>query len=181
MRPELAKISKFLSFILRHDPGSIGLALDGGGWADIDQLLQAAARHNQPITRDQLEDAVFTNDKARFALDRENNRIRARQGHSIDVDLSLQQTRPPDRLFHGTVEKFLASIRTGGLRPGKRQHVHLSPTVEATRTVGARHGEPIILIVDSGAMARVGFPFYLSENGVWLTGHVPPAFIDFEG
>jgi len=177
MRRDLVKTSKFLSLVLRHEPGSIGLTLDGCGWANIDQLLEAAKKHQRPISRAQLEEIVKSNDKARFAIDHENNRVRARQGHSINVDLGLAPVGPPDLLYHGTVERFLASIRKDGLHPGKRQHVHLSPTAEVARTVGARRGDPIILTVNAGDMARAGFSFYMSENGVWLTDRVPSAFI----
>ncbi len=177
MRRDLVKTSKFLSLVLRHDPGSIGLTLDEGGWADIDQLLAAAKAHRRPITRAQLEEIVSGNDKARFAIDIENHRIRARQGHSINIDLGLAPVDPPDLLYHGTVERFLASIRKDGLHRGQRQHVHLSPTVEVARTVGARRGPPVILTINAGDMARAGYSFYVSENGVWLTGTVPPAFI----
>ena len=177
MRRDLSKTSKFLSLVLRHDPGAIGLALDGGGWANIDELLEAARRHRQPITRAQLLEVVKSNDKARFAVDQAKNRIRANQGHSIDIDLGLSPTNPPEHLFHGTVARFLASIRENGLRPGKRQHVHLSPTEDVARNVGARRGDPVILTVNAGDMARAGFLFFLSENGVWLTDEVPRAFI----
>lgn len=177
MRRDLVKTSKFLSLVLRHDPSSIGLELDDGGWADIDELLKAAKKHRHPITRAQLEEVAEKNDKARFAIDFENNRVRARQGHSIDVDLGLAPQDPPELLYHGTVERFLPSIRKNGLRPGNRQYVHLSPTVAVARQVGARRGAPVILTIRADDMARAGHLFFLSENGVWLTKHVPSAYV----
>ncbi len=179
MRKALVKSSKFLSMVLRHDPDAIGLALDPEGWANIHDLLEAARRHDHPIARDDLEEIVRTNDKGRFAIDPARNRIRARQGHSIDVDLGLSPTKPPDTLYHGTVERFLDAIRADGLRAGARQHVHLSPTTDVARKVGARRGRPVILSIRAAEMAQAGSNFYLSENGVWLTDAVPPEYIDF--
>ncbi len=172
------RISKYLSLILRHKPQTIGIQLDTGGWVDIDTLIQAANRHGQKLDRDVLEKVVQDNDKQRFAISDDGLRIRANQGHSISVDLALTEARPPTSLYHGTVERFLDSIYANGLVPGKRQHVHLSRDVATARAVGARRGRPVILKVSSGKMAQAGHLFYLSENGVWLTEHVPAEFLE---
>ncbi len=179
MRKELVPVSKFLSLVLRHKPDSIGLDLDEHGWADIDSLIERASRQGRTLTRAVIDEVVATNEKKRFAISDDGARIRASQGHSIAVDLELKAVMPPDMLFHGTATRFLTSIREHGLRPGNRQHVHLSKDEKTARIVGARHGEPIILGVRAAAMHRDGHRFFLSDNGVWLTGPVPLAFIAF--
>ncbi len=173
------QISKFLSLVLRHQPESIGLSLDERGWANIDDLLDAANRTGTTIDRNQLLQVVENNDKRRFSLSDDGTMIRANQGHSILVDLELSPVSPPDRLFHGTVERFLDSIREQGLRPGARQHVHLSKDVATATTVGKRRGKPVILTIRSAVMHADGLDFFLSANGVWLTASVPVDYIEF--
>jgi len=171
------KTSKFLSLILRHRPDTVGIDLDPGGWADVDALLAGMARKGRPLSRADLDHVVETNNKRRFAFSADGTRIRAVQGHSRAVELDLAPRVPPDLLFHGTVERFIASIRGKGLVRGNRQYVHLSPDRETADIVGRRRGDPVILTIDSAAMAGADHRFYLSENGVWLTDHVPPGFI----
>ncbi|MFF8609966.1 RNA 2'-phosphotransferase [Streptomyces sp. NPDC015346] len=173
------KVSKYLARHLRHQPERIGLVLDPNGWTEIDALLRAAAEHGFPITRDELDHAVATNDKKRFAI--EGTRIRASQGHTVEVDLDLPVAEPPAYLYHGTVAAHLDAIRTEGLRPMSRHHVHLSPDRETATRVGARRGRPVVLAVDAGAMHRAGHVFHVSANGVWLTEAVPPEFLRFPG
>lgn len=177
---KLKHISKLMSLVLRHAPETIGLQLDAHGWADVNQLLARAAQHGTAITRDQLEAVVSTSDKQRFALSDDGTRIRANQGHSTStIDLGLAPSAPPALLYHGTAERFVDAIRAGGLRPGSRQHVHLSPDASTASTVGARHGRPVVLEVDAAAMRSAGHLFYVSANGVWLAEAVPAAFITF--
>ncbi|TGB11394.1 RNA 2'-phosphotransferase [Streptomyces sp. MZ04] len=171
------KVSKYLSRHLRHQPERIGLTLDESGWVEIDALITAAARHGFRFTRAELDHVVATNDKQRFAV--ENGRIRASQGHSIDVDLKLAPATPPAYLFHGTVARNVAAIRAEGLRPMNRHAVHLSPDRETATRVGARRGRPVVLSVDAGAMHRDGHRFQVSANGVWLTAAVPPGYLRF--
>jgi putative RNA 2'-phosphotransferase len=167
--------SKFLSYVLRHHPEAIGAELDEQGWIGIDTLLAKLVAHGRPLTRAELEELVRTSDKQRFAI--EGERIRANQGHSLAVDLALAPREPPEVLHHGTVERFLGPIRRDGLLRGARTHVHLSADVETARIVAARRGEPVILTVDARAMHAEGRVFFLSDNGVWLTEHVPPRFL----
>ncbi|GAA2135094.1 RNA 2'-phosphotransferase [Actinomadura napierensis] len=169
------KISKYLAKHLRHRPERIGLTLDAGGWARVPDLLDAAARHGFPITRAELEHVVAVNDKRRYALD--GDRIRAVQGHSIEVDLDLPVVPPPDLLYHGTPERHAESIRREGLRPMGRHAVHLSADDETARRVGARRGAPVVLVVEAGRMAADGHEFRVSANGVWLAGAVPPEYL----
>ncbi|MGV9892169.1 RNA 2'-phosphotransferase [Streptomyces sp. NPDC003395] len=173
----VVKVSKYLSKHLRHQPERIGLELDEGGWVEIDALLTAAAGHGFPITRDELEHVVAVNDKKRFAI--EDGRIRASQGHSVEVDLGLPAATPPPYLYHGTVARNLDAIRAEGLRPMNRHDVHLSADRETATRVGARRGRPVVLAVDAGAMHRDGHVFHVSANGVWLTRAVPPRYLRF--
>ena len=174
MDKTLAKISKYLSYVLRHKPDAIGLSLDAEGWADVDEII---AKADIPITRKQIERAVSENDKRRFALSPDGRLIRARQGHSVAVDLGLVPREPPEALYHGTADMFMESIFEQGLLPRGRQHVHLSADLETATKVGGRHGRVVILTLPARAMHEGGHRFYLSENGVWLTDHVPAASI----
>lgn len=179
MTRDVVKVSKFLSLVLRHQPERIGLVLDENGWADIDTLIERAGAHGVALTRALIAEVVATSDKQRFALDAAGGRIRANQGHSVDIDLALEPTEPPAILFHGTAATTVAEIRIGGLKPGQRQHVHLSPDEATAIKVGQRHGRPVVLRVFAGKMWAKGTPFFCSANGVWLTSAVPPEFIEF--
>jgi putative RNA 2'-phosphotransferase len=170
---DVVRASKRLSFVLRHRPDSVGLALDDAGWVDVDALLGALAAHGLRLTRAELEHVVATNDKRRFAFDATGRRIRASQGHSVAVALGYAPADPPAELFHGTVERFLPAILAEGLRPGNRHAVHLSADVDTARAVGARRGRPVVLRVDAAAMAAEGAEFSRSANGVWLVAAVP--------
>jgi putative RNA 2'-phosphotransferase len=174
---DVVRVSKRLSYLLRHRPDSAGLTLDEAGWADVDALLAALARSGLPLTRAALEHVVATNDKRRFAFDATGTRIRASQGHSVPVALGYAPSTPPPVLFHGTVERTLPAIRAEGLRPGSRHAVHLSPDAATARRVGARRGRPVVLRVDAAAMAADGAVFTRSANGVWLVDAVPPRYL----
>jgi putative RNA 2'-phosphotransferase len=174
-RTDTVRVSKFLSRHLRHAPEDIGLTLDEAGWVEVDELLAACARAGFPLTRDDLERVVATNNKQRFSL--VGNRIRANQGHSVAVDLQLPVVEPPELLYHGTVAANLAAIRAEGLRPMGRHDVHLSSDVDTATRVGARRGKPVVLTVQAGAMYVEGYEFRVSENGVWLVAAVPPRFL----
>jgi putative RNA 2'-phosphotransferase len=171
------RTSKLLSRVLRHQPGSIGIELDDAGWVDVETLLVALARHGQPLTRRDLSDVVRDSDKQRFALDDAADRIRANQGHSVEVALGLQPAVPPPVLYHGTPVRNVEAILRDGLKKGSRHAVHLSSDIVTARRVGARRGAHLVLVVDSGAMQAKGHPFTVSANGVWLTEAVPAAFI----
>ena len=180
MKPEkLIQTSKFLSQILRHKPGKIGLELDKNGWADVAELLEKAANYGVAIDRESLQAVVENNDKKRFSFSENGLQIRANQGHSIDIDLDLKPQRPPETLFHGTAQQSIKNIKREGLLPMRRQHVHLSTTLETAQKVGGRHGKAVVLTIQTSAMTAQGFKFYCSDNGVWLTDAVPPEFIQF--
>lgn len=174
--------SKFLSLILRHKPETIGLTLDDNGWANVDELLQKVeyAAPNNSMTRESLEEIVATNNKQRFEFNEGKTKIRARQGHSIDVDLELEPVNPPAYLYHGTAERFLPSINDEGILKGSRQHVHLSADYDTAVKVGKRHGKPVVLRIRAHQFAFVTKKFYLSNNGVWLTDDIPSKFINEE-
>lgn len=172
------KISRFLSLVLRHRPAEVGLRLDAEGWLWIDELIAGAQRRGMSLDRQILEEVVATNNKQRFTISPDGQRIRANQGHSVTgIDLNLTPLEPPAELFHGTIERFLASIRELGLLKGRRQHVHLSADWETAQQVGARRGKPIILVIDAAGMHQAGHAFYCSANGVWLVEHVPREFV----
>jgi putative RNA 2'-phosphotransferase len=174
---DLVRISKRMSYALRHAPQAVGITLDEAGWVGVPELLAAL-----DIDRATLEEVVAGNDKRRFAIERDGTgreRVRASQGHSVSVDLGLEPVPPPTDLFHGTPAGNLDAILREGLRKGRRQHVHLSVDVATARAVGLRRrsAEVAILRVAAAAMVASGFVFYRSANGVWLTDAVPPAFI----
>lgn len=177
---ELVRISKFMSYHLRHRPELVGLTLGEGGWVSADALIDAARRQGLRLGWDLLRQIVESSDKKRFSLDEAGRRIRANQGHSVAVDLQLMSVEPPEILYHGTAEDRLARIMEEGLRRMSRHHVHLSADRETALKVGSRHGKPRILEVQSRSMAAEGFLFYRSENGVWLVDEVPPRFLSVE-
>lgn len=174
---ELKSLSKFLSLILRHEHERIGLTLDESGWTDIDALIRNAAASGRSFTRAQLEEVVATSDKKRFAISADGQRIRANQGHSIDVDLGLMPVMPPDVLYHGTARRFLESILANGLDKRQRHHVHLTGDLAVARSVGQRYGVVVVLAVDAARMQEEGHRFFRSENGVWLIDAVPTRYL----
>lgn len=169
--------SKMLSGWLRHRPDAIGITLDKQGWTDVADLIAKAAAAGTPLTHEELVQIVAESDKQRFTLSENGLRIRAAQGHSVPVDLNLPAKRPPPVLYHGTVRKFLASIREQGLVPGNRHDVHLSATRETAESVGARRGKPVVLVIETLPMVRDGYQFRCSDNGVWLVSSVPPQYL----
>lgn len=175
--PDLVRISKFLSKHLRHEPEALGLTLGPGGWVEVEDLLAGCARHGMRITRAELDEVVANNSKQRFSFDETGTRIRANQGHSVEVDLELQPQEPPAVLYHGTGHRTADAIEKDGLLKMKRHHVHLSGDVPTARAVGARHGKPVIFAVDAARMHAEGHVFYRSDNGVWLVDQVPPGFL----
>ncbi|OUC12136.1 MAG: RNA 2'-phosphotransferase [Alkalinema sp. CACIAM 70d] len=176
-RDRRTKLSKYLSCHLRHKPEEIGLQLEPGGWVSVAHLLQACAQHGFAISRADLEEVVTTNDKQRFSFNPTGDKIRANQGHTVEIDLRLEPQVPPEVLYHGTGARSVEAILQTGLLKMTRHHVHLSYDIITAKKVGMRHGKPVVLVVDTAAMHQAGFTFYRSENGVWLTDHVPPQYI----
>jgi putative RNA 2'-phosphotransferase len=181
MDPKRAvRLSKLLAFGLRHRPDALGLQLDAAGWVDVDRVVESLAAKGEPLSAEELSYLVRTSDKQRFALSEDGMRIRANQGHSVGVELGLTPRQPPPQLYHGTVDRFLERIRVQGLLRGSRTHVHLSIDERTAHVVAARReGRPIILTVRAGEMHADGLPFFLSDNGVWLTEHVPARYLDY--
>lgn len=176
----LNKTSKFISLILRHRPEVIGIELDEHGWADVGELIAGVAK-SRPFDMEMLEEIVRTDSKQRYSFNEDRTLIRANQGHSIPVDVELEQKEPPEVLYHGTGEKFVSSIDRQGLIPKSRLYVHLSPDEVTARNVGRRHGKPVVYEVMAGEMARDGKAFFLSVNGVWLTKAVPAEYLKKRG
>lgn len=173
----LVKVSRYLSKHLRHQPERMGLKLEAGGWVGVDDLLIACKRNNFAISFEELEEVVTKNDKRRFSFDETKKKIRANQGHSVEIDLQLEPRVPPRVLYHGTGAQNIGLILERGLMKMSRHHVHLSFDKETAHKVGARHGKPVIFEVDTNAMIDEGFEFYVSANGVWLVDNVPPQFL----
>ncbi len=176
---QLNKVSKFLSFVLRHKPDAIGLELDPNGWTNIDDLINKgnAAEETSNLDHTLIQEVVDTSDKKRFIISDDGQSIRANQGHSIDVALRLKPVVPPEFLYHGTATRFFDSISEEGLKPQQRMYVHLTTDVETATAVGQRYGKPMILKIKALRMHDQGFVFYRSENGVWLTVQVPKRYI----
>ena len=167
---------RLIALILRHKPEMIGIKLDEHGWADVDKLLEGVNR-NHSLTREQLEEIVRTDNKQRFPFNEDKTKIRANQGHSISVDVELQEAEPPEFLYHGTGEKFVSSIKETDILPCNRLYVHLSSDIDTAIKVGSRHGKPFVFTVSSGQMYRDGYKFFRSVNGVWLTKKVEAKYL----
>lgn len=173
----LRDTSKFISLILRHKPEEIGISLDEHGWANVNELISGIAK-TQPFTMEMLEEIVSTDDKGRYSFNEDKTLIRANQGHSIPVDVELEQVTPPEHLYHGTGEKYVSSIEAQGLIPKSRLYVHLSPDYATAEKVGSRHGKPVVYRISAEQMANDGYLFYKSVNGVWLTKEVPAKYLE---
>ena len=176
----LNSISRFISLILRHKPEAIGITLDEHGWADVEELIAGIAKQ-QPFTMEMLEEIVRTDEKQRYSFNESKPLIRANQGHSVPVDVELEEKTPPEILYHGTGQKYTESIDRQGLVPRSRLYVHLSPDYDTAVKVGRRHGTPVVYRVHSGSMAADGYRFFLSANGVWLTKEVPSGYLTKSG
>ena len=168
--------SKFISLILRHKPEVIGITLDEHGWANVEDLIEGVNK-THPLNMDGLERIVAEDEKHRYSFNEDKTLIRANQGHSIPVDVELEEVEPPKILYHGTGEKYTASIENQGLISKSRLYVHLSSDEETARKVGMRHGKPVIYIVQAGRMYKKGYKFYRSLNGVWLIKEVPLKYL----
>ena len=170
-------ISKFISLILRHKPEAIGITLDEHGWANVGELLAGMNHAGTAIDMELLQKIVAEDEKRRYSFNEDMTLIRANQGHSIPVDVELEEIAPPDILYHGTGEKYVDSIDAQGLIPKSRLYVHLSGDKDTAVKVGQRHGKPVVYVVESGKMYKDGFKFFRSANGVWLTKEVPVRYM----
>jgi len=173
------RASKFLSLVLRHQPKLIGLELDKNGWADLTQLIEKAKTADKNFTIEMIAEIAEKCPKQRYNLDLSNNKIRANQGHSIEVDMGFEPQTPPEFLYHGTATRYVNDIRLTGLKKRSRQYVHLSADIATATNVGSRHGVPHILTIAAQKMNAAGYHFYQSDNGVWLADEVPLQFIQF--
>lgn len=174
------RLSIFISLVLRHQPDAAGIQLDEHGWADVSELIRGINNTGRKIDMEVLEEIVRTDNKQRYSFNEDKTLIRANQGHSVPVDVELEEQQPPQFLYHGTADRFLDSIMREGLKPMSRLYVHLSKDIETAMKVGKRHGKPVVLRVSSGEMYQDGHQFYLSKNGVWLTKKVDQKYIEME-
>ena len=170
------KLGRFLSLVLRHNPQAAGISLDEHGWADVGELLAGVNRTGRRIDLPTLERIVRENNKQRYSFNGDHTKIRANQGHSLQVDIELREAEPPKYLYHGTATRFFPAIQREGIRKMSRQYVHLSGDFATAMAVGKRHGIPMVITIDAAAMARDGVAFYRSENGVWLCDWVDPKY-----
>ena len=177
----LTRISKLMALSLRHKPEALGLTLDEHGWADVVTLVRSIQQKYRSFDRETLDLIVATNNKKRYAYSEDGRKIRANQGHSINVDVELKEAEPPDVLYHGTATRFIDAIAEEGLKPMSRLYVHLSVTPETARQVGSRHGRPVVYRVDTKRMKEDGCVFYLSENGIWLAKSVSKEYLQICG
>ncbi len=175
---KLDKLSVFISLVLRHKPEAAGITLDEHGWANVEELLRGINETGRKINMEILENIVATDNKQRYSFNEDKTLIRANQGHSIPVDVGLKEQNPPEILYHGTATRFLNSILNDGLKPMSRLYVHLSKDIETAWKVGKRHGDPVILKINSRDMYKDGYKFYLSENGVWLIEKVDAKYFE---
>lgn len=171
------KLSRFLSLVLRHKPEEIGLTLDDQGYLPVDELIQGINNTGRMIDKRILDEILSSDDKQRYSYDYTGTKVRANQGHSIEVNLGLQKKTPPTILYHGTSEKFVRAIEKEGLIRKTRTYVHLSKDIETAKDVGSRRGEPVIFEIDTESMIKDDYEFYVSENGVWLTEKVPVQYL----
>ncbi len=180
MATDLVQLSKTVSHALRHAPWLYELEVDEGGWVPVDDLLQALREHRaawRGLKHDDLQRMIVHSDKARFEL--EGGRIRARYGHSLPGKLARTPAAPPSILYHGTPSRTVPAILSEGLKPMRRQYVHLSTDDDTARQVGGRKGgRAVILVVRAGEAHAAGVPFYAGNEFVWLADHVPPPFLD---
>ncbi|MBC6994932.1 RNA 2'-phosphotransferase [Lewinella lacunae] len=174
---QLIRLSKFLSLVLRHKPETIGIRLDPNGWTDVGELIEKSNGHGILFDREILNYIVSTNSKKRFAFNETLDKIRASQGHSVEIELGYTNQKPPEILFHGTGEKSVPSIMATGLEKRNRQHVHLSSDFGTAVEVGKRHGKPYVFKVLAEQMYNDNFQFFISDNGVWLTDSVPTKYL----
>lgn len=169
-------LSKFVSYILRHNPDEIGIKLTEQGWINVEEFIEKS-QVKYKFNLEDLKQVVANNNKKRFEFSEDGNNIRAQQGHSVSIDLKLPDVKPPKELFHGTATRFLDSIKKEGLKPMTRHDVHLSFNYKTAKKVGERHGKVIVLIIEAEKMFEDGFSFQCTANNVWLTKAVPTKYI----
>ena len=174
---DIKRMGKYVSMLLRHHPEEAGVELDEHGWTDVDDLIEKV-KPRYPLTEELLHEMAYGTDKQRYEFSEDGRRVRAVHGHSVSVDLGYEETRPPRILYHGTAEKYRASIERVGLIKKNRQYVHLSENIEQAREVGKRHGKLVLYEVDAERMYKDGYKFYRSTSGVWLTDNVHTVYLE---
>lgn len=168
------KISKYISYLLRHHPEEGNITLDEEGYADTSALIAAVRKEFDEFDMPYLEKIVAEDEKTRYSFTDDKSKIRANHGHSVKgISPGLKEVAPPDVMYHGTAERFMDSIREQGILKMSRLYVHLSADEETAEEVGRRHGKPVIISIDTKKMHEDGLKFYNSANGLWLTDTVP--------
>ena len=176
----MKKTSKYIAYLLRHNPSAAELPMDENGWVEVRMLIEGVCKTGRQLDIETLTEIVETDEKQRFSFNEDGSKIRANQGHSLRVDVEMKELAPPAVLYHGTAEKYLASIREKGILKQTRNYVHLSKNPETAQRVGKRHGTSVVLQVDAQKMHKDGYRFFLSANGVWQIEHVPYCYVTEE-
>lgn len=173
------RLSKTVSRALRHAPWEYELELDEAGWTDVEALLEAL-RAIRPVWSQlqlaDLEKMMAEADKQRYEL--APGRMRALYGHSVEAKIAKEPAIPPAVLYHGTDPDIVPLILQEGLKPMRRQYVHLSADVQTARQVGQRKAaRPVILQVNALEAHHQNHVFYKGNQLVWLADLVPAAFL----
>lgn len=174
---KLMKVSKYISLILRHKPEEAGISLDAHGWANVNDLINGVSKIYK-FDMEMLEEIVATDDKQRYSFNEDKTKIRANQGHSVNVDVGFEEGEPPESLYHGTAEKYVNGIKETGIMKKSRLYVYLSADYDTAVMVGKRHGKPVVFCVKSGQMHIDGYKFFKTKNGTWLTDFVPVEYLE---
>lgn len=169
------RISRFLTYILRHRPKDYPLVFDEHGFVDWRDVVQLVQERYYDITEEQIRAVVVDAEKKRFEL--AGDKVRATYGHSFPVDFGQQSVQPPDSLYYGTARDLAQSMLRNGLKPRDRQYVHLSVSAEEAESVARRHDPtPAVIVVQAGAAHDEGVRFYRS-GPLFLTENVPARFL----
>jgi len=172
MKINLARASKFLNFILQHNPEKIGLVLEKGGWASIDFIVEKTV-----LTREHIQKIVENDEKQCYSFNEDKTKIKANFDHSINIELDYIEKSPPNILYHGTDTKNISSIFINGILPIDKNFVHLSEDIKTATIMGKQHGIPAVFKILTEGMIQEGHKFYKISNGIWLTKKVASRFI----
>lgn len=169
------RLSRFLSFLLRHHPANYPLRFDRQGFVSWPELVAVVQERFPDIQEEEIRGVIDGSEKRRFEI--RGDRVRATYGHSFPVDLGLESVAPPPRLYHGTARDLAETILREGLKPRGRQHVHLSASLQEALAVGQRRDpSPAVIVVDAEAAHAGGVLFYQS-GPLYLAKEVPAKFL----
>jgi putative RNA 2'-phosphotransferase len=167
------KVSRYMSYLLRHNPEN--LKIDRYGFVSLNELVKKLKERYQ-VDKKFILEIVEKSDRKRFEI--VEDKIRALYGHTIPVDLELEEDKAVKVLYHGTTPDAASKILKVGLKPMKRKWVHLSPTVMIAKEVGLRRTrKPVILKINAEAARKNGVRFYKASDRVYLCKELSPKYI----